>query len=272
MKSNLRTLLPITVVAVVALAALVVLFPDVVRLSLRGQPSAELTFAVIGDTENHRDLLEKTISLAEQKGAEFILHTGDISDQGNNEELSELAAISDQAALPIEAVIGNHELRTDPTGTPFVQRFGQRNRVAERRGYRIVLIDNADRTVGFSAETLRWLEQELSEHPDARYLLVFHRPFNLPLGALIGDDETPASRRSNETFLSLISRADVRAIFTGHLHLYLPYMLLNVPIYVTGGGGGEPQVALGGLGRQDNHFLLVRMVDGQPNIEVVPLR
>lgn len=272
MKSKLRTVLILIAVTIGAVVALTVLFPDVVRLGLRGQPPAELTFAVVGDTESHREQLAKTVALAQPRNASFILHTGDISANGTEPELDELREVVNQSPLPVDVVIGSHELRTDATGATFTDRFGQRNRIVERGQYRILLLDNADRLVGFGAETLAWLAQELNGHPSSRYILVFHRPFNLPLGAVFGDDETPTSRRSNEAFLSLISRADVRAIFTGHLHIYLPYKLLNVPVYVTGGGGGEPQTALGGLGRQGNHFLLVRVVAGQPRVEVVPVR
>lgn len=235
-----------------------------------GQPSG-LAFAVIGDSEGHADLLREALTRAKSLGAQFVLHTGDISEDGTPENLKQMSDVISQSDLEVTTAVGNHDIRSDSTRQLFASHFNPPNTAFDRDGYRFLILDNADRKVGFSDETLAFAEQDIQAHPDAHYILVFHRPFDLPLSALIGDDETPASRATNERFVTLIDRADVAAVFNGHLHLYLPYSFHGIRSFVTGGGGGEAQSVLGPLGSQEKHFLMVRETDGELRVEVVEL-
>ncbi len=258
-------------------ASAVILVPSLRRYSpLRQSSSTDatangLTFAVVGDTESHADLFQRVLEGSTARGAQFLLHTGDISEDGSLAGLKEMRSVADASGLPLFTVLGSHDIRTDPTGQSFRSLFNPPNLAFEAGGFRFLLLDNADRAVGFSQATLAWLEQDFADHPAAQYILAYHRPFNLPLSAIVGDDETPASRATNNRFLELMARVNVKTIFTSHLHIYLPYNLQNVPVYVSGGGGGEAQTALGPLGNQSPHFLLVKAKNGNLSVEVVRL-
>lgn len=230
-----------------------------------------LAFAVIGDTEGHADLFKAALAEAKSLGAEFVIHTGDISEDGSPENMARMAEVVAQSGIEVMTAVGNHDIRDDPTRQLFIERFNQPNLAFDRDQYRFLLLDNADRKVGFSDATLEFARRDFETHPNDRYVLVFHRPFDLPLAALVGDDETPASRMTNDIFLSLISQADISVVFNGHLHLYLPFTFHGIRAFVTGGGGGEAQSVLGPLGNQEKHFLMVRESGGQFRVEVVPL-
>ncbi len=233
--------------------------------------SPELVFAVVGDTESHATVYQRVLEEATRRGAQFVLHTGDITEQGTNDEFTAMRALENASGLNIQAAVGSHDIRTDETRGLFRQFYAHENRAVDLGGYRFVFLDNADRSIGFAPATLAWLKDELAQHSTTRYIIAFHRPFNLPLQSFIGDDEAPTSRRSNEKFLALLAEARVLGMFTGHLHLYLPYKIKTWPVYVTGGGGGEPQTALGSLGQQPKHFLLVRLRGEDLRVEVVRL-
>jgi hypothetical protein len=136
---------------------------------------------------------------------------------------------------------------------------------------RFVLLDNADRTVGFSAETLAWLNRDIEGHLSARYVIAFHRPFGIPFDSIIGDDETTASRATNEKLMKTLLNVRVMAIFTGHLHTYLPYTIDGIPTYITGGGGGPAQKGLAAFTKTSHHFLLVRVTGDALHAEMVKL-
>lgn len=232
----------------------------------------QLTFAVIGDTEGHEDVYRSALKIAKERGASFILHTGDVSADGTAADLQRMAQVGEESGLKITAAIGNHDTRDDGTSDLFRTYFNDPNTAFDRGGYRFLILDNANRKVGFSESTIAWLTQDLAAHPKTAYVIVFHRPFMLPFGAIFGDDETPASRPTNDRVIALLKTVKITAIFTGHLHIYLPYALEGMRVIVTGGGGGEPQAALGALGKHQQHFLLVQdQGNGELSAEVVPL-
>lgn len=225
---------------------------------LTNNEAASLKFAVIGDTEGHADIYASALRLAKERGATFVLHTGDVSEDGSPANLKLMSDVGRASGLDIFTAVGNHDIRDDETRELFVEHFNQPNMAFDRDGFRIIILDNAERKGGFSEATLQFLKDDLAAHPQARYIMVFHRPFGLPLSAILGDDETNASRATNEKFLTAIDGADIETIFTGHLHIYLPYSLAGFRSFVTGGGGGEAQAALGPLGDQSKHFLMVQ--------------
>lgn len=259
---------------VVAAAGALVFSPDgrsVLRLlsSSKSAQAPSVVFAVIGDTEGHADIYRTMVEEARSRGARFILHTGDVASEATRGEFLSMKTVTEDSHLPVFVAPGNHDVGDETGRAFFTSVFNNTNFAFDEGNFRFLILDNADRKVGFSVETLSWLEHDLRDHPDARYVIAFHRPFNLPLSSLLGDDETPASRASDARFIEIVRSAHVESYFTGHLHLYLPYRLDGIQAYVTGGGGGEPQPSLGLLNNQQRHFLLVRGNEHNLEVEVV---
>ncbi len=268
-----RALIVITVVFVAAAAAVAIRGTPFARIKTLVQPKpAPLMFAVIGDTETNNDLYETALNEAKRRGARFVLHTGDLIENGTDEEFIAARAVAERVGLPVHVAIGNHDYPDDFSRAPFERYVHAPNTVVEYGGIRFVILDNADRKIGFSETTLSWLEDELSAHASSPHVLVYHRPFDLPFSALTGDDETPVSRASNERFLSLLPLARIDMIFNGHVHAYVPYTLNGIRAYVTGGGGGEAQEAISLLANSEPHFLMATVRGGRIETEVVRIR
>ncbi|MFH0828559.1 MAG: metallophosphoesterase [Candidatus Kerfeldbacteria bacterium] len=238
--------------------------------TLTNRNVSELAFAVIGDTESNTDLYSRALSETKQSGAKFMIHVGDLTESGTEEEFKAIQDVEDSSGLPVYAAVGNHDIRDDPTAERFSRFANATNYAVEVEGIRFVFLNNAERKIGFSEETLAWLTREFSEHKGSRYILIYHRPFGLPFSDVTGDDETSASRKFNERFLELLSGKKIIAVFSGHLHTYVPYRVSGAPTYVTGGGGG----ALGTLETllsSEPHFLMVRVVGSEVRVEVEQL-
>ncbi len=229
------------------------------------------TFAVMGDTESHTDLYEQALAEAKARGAMLMIHTGDISDGGTADQFKALAAITNKSGVTVRVAVGNHDIAVDDTRALFASYFNTPNIAFDQGGLRFVILDNAHRTVGFSTATLAWLKKEIADNPHARYVIAYHRPFDIPFGSIVGDDETTASRKTNTEFKNLISKATVIAIFNGHLHTYLPYTINGIPTYITGGGGGPVQLGLAAFTKSAHHFLLVRVTGSTLHAETVKL-
>ena len=229
------------------------------------------TFAVIGDTESDLALYGRALAEAKRRGAALLVHAGDVTASGTAEEFKAISETTTSAGLRVYAAVGNHDIAVDATRGLFTKYLNEPNLAFNDGDLRFVLLDNADRKVGFSASTLAWLKDDIAGHPGARYVVAFHRPFDIPFDSITGDDETAASRATNEELKRILSSTDVAAIFTGHLHTYLPYAVDGVPAYITGGGGGKAQQGLAAFTKSAHHFLLVRLTGTSLHAEMVKL-
>jgi predicted phosphodiesterase len=229
-----------------------------------------ISFAVIGDNEGENSIYNSLIQkIANDKSIQFVIHVGDATSQGSQEELTALQILYKQLGLtiPVYAVPGNHDIKADPSLTIWKTEIGNPWRSIDINNIHLVLLDNANRKVGFPSEELDWLERDLSAVSNNKtIILAYHRPFNYPLASIVGDDETTASRKTNERFLDIIKKYPIAHIFTGHIHTSLDYTMTlekdadgnvtkSVPVTISGGGGQPPQSGFGGLLPEKYHAL-----------------
>lgn len=231
----------------------------------------EWQFAVIGDTEDMHPVTQRMLDDMQKQNIDFVVHLGDISSAGEAERMKEVRDAFAQLSVPTYYVPGNNDLIFDES-------LGERsssvydaviqqplNQYIEHNNARLLLLDNAYRKYGFRESMLTWLKTQLAEHTAPLYTFVFfHRPLHLPLEDIFGDDETPLSRTHNDSFLQILSGITVDYIFNGHIHLYIPYTVQNIPVVVSGGGGAYPQKILGGESAAYFHYLIVHVPNAEP--------
>lgn len=222
-------------------------------------------FAVAGDSEGGADVFAKIVERINQSDARLFVHLGDLTDAGTTEQMATAKAQLAQLHMPFYATLGSHEIRNDPERTEFTTTFNAPRLSFVERNAHFILLDNADRKVGFADDELDWLETELKNFQCpttfARCFtfLFFHRPVPAELFALFPDDETAASRASNQRFLKILQRHPVDRIFSGHIHAYFNYDLSSTPVTISGGAGSPPQEFLANLFGSDAlfHYLVV---------------
>lgn len=232
----------------------------------------QLVFAVFGDNEGTGPVLDAIIEQINARNPDFIVNVADLTSHAETGEFAQVAEAFRRFRAPVYTVVGNNDILGDSARTLWRGAFGQERWYSFTAGdAHFVFLDNADRRVGFPEEELSWLRADLAASTAKETFLFFHRPFGLPLEDIVGDDETPASRASNEEFREILRTAAVSHIYTGHVHTYLPFTLEGIPATVTGGGGALPQRLLGGEASAFYHFLIVTV--GQDGIqqELVPI-
>ncbi len=252
----------------------------------RVQPS--VIFAVIGDNEGdnptYRNLIQQ---ITANPDVEFILHVGDLVANGGTAELAAIQKLHTELGVrvPVYAVPGNHDTIDDPNRAAFASAFGTTPRSINVENVHLVLLDNAERKVGFTDATLAWLEDDLSAWEKRKpasgvTLLAYHRPFAYPLADILGDDETRTSRASNERFLEVLAKHTVTQIFTGHVHTAITYAMVTardntnkpsqtIPVTVSGGGGQPIQTAFGALLKTEFHALVVTVTEGNLTTKII---
>ncbi|MDP2790078.1 MAG: metallophosphoesterase [bacterium] len=250
-----------------------------------------VTFAVISDNEgdnpDYRDLIKQIVA---DKDVQFLLHLGDATNRGGNTELKALQTLHSELGLiiPVYAVPGNHDIKDDANRLAFQNAFGKLPRSIDIQNLHLVLLDNADRKVGFTSSELDWLKKDLADSPSRRLadsvtILAYHRPFAYPLAELFGDDETRTSRKTNDRFLAILAQNPVQQVFTGHIHTAFDFAMVTqsdatnravqtVPVTISGGGGQPIQSAFGGLVKENFHWLKVTVTGQEIQTELKPSR
>jgi len=240
--------------------------------------SHPLTFAVIGDNEGDNAIFDSLIQgIVGNPDISFILHVGDLTDGGGKQKVQQMKdrMVSLGVSVPIYAVPGNHDIKNDTNATEFAETFQALPSSVDIENLHLILLDNAERKIGFTQDTLDWLSQDLEAAKGKIIAIAFHRPFGYPLAQAFGDDETRVSRESNEKFLQLLYGYDIAHIFTGHIHTYLDFPLIiqgedgskkSIPTTVSGGGGQPIQEALSSFMNEDYHYLVVTVEDGKISV------
>lgn len=232
-------------------------------------PKADLQFAVVGDNHGTNEIYRTIIDEIKDQPNAFLLNLADTSENGRVEEFAAVNKLEATLPFPVYHVIGAHDIKTDPTRASFSSAFAVDSWMSVDVGaLHLVLLDNADRLVGFPAASLDWLEQDLAAHRSQPTVIAYHRPFDLPLANLLGDDETKTSRSANDRFVTIIKQyPNVQAIFSAHVHQYIPYSIAGIPAYVSGGGGDPNQTIFGGATNNNFHYLIVTVRGSEVSVD-----
>ncbi len=284
--------------------------------TLPDEPNAPLRFAVLGDSRASRALFSKApaaapgyrevLQAAQEAGARFVLHTGDLLIDGRQENqwpdhLNHEQPIA--AELPILYALGNHD---DGPGEGDGQYFNKlysypRNpethsedfyRFQTASALFVVLTPYSFDEKDFAVQT-RFLEASLEGDSHPWRFVMLHTPlYTCPMriaGRRTGHkpDESGAGR----VWEPVIVRHGVDAVFSGHNHIFElfgpqdptrpPASHLDGPIHITSGGAasgdslmlGKPdEDCPGRLAASDHfHLVLLTLESGTMRVEYLDL-
>jgi 3',5'-cyclic AMP phosphodiesterase CpdA len=191
-----------------------------------------LTFAVVGDSRDNPAVYERVLNSVAASGALFLVHTGDLVNQGTESQWREFEQTMAGFALPFYPVPGNHDglagklegylAHSGALAAHYSLDYGQ---------VHLALADSHNG--GVNAEELDWLRQDLSATSQPVKIVVLHHPPFDP------DGTTHIMAYGNEGFLSLMKELGVNYVFAGHIHAFAQAER-NGTLYVYTGGGGAP--------------------------------
>ncbi|MDE8651656.1 metallophosphoesterase [Novosphingobium sp. H3SJ31-1] len=168
---------------------------------------------------------------------DLLLLTGDLTEYGDAQSYALLNEALSVCPFPIWPAVGNHDVRAAllaaypqvPAADGFVQY------ALEAQGLRLIVLDTLEegRHGGAFCETrARWLDAELSAHPDTPTLLVMHHPpFASGLVWLDSDEDESWIGRFRE---AIAGHAQVGGVISGHLHRTIHTVLDSVAYTVVG--------------------------------------
>lgn len=136
-----------------------------------------------GDNANPtEDLLRSVAQINATDGLDFVLVTGDLTDEGDRESLEHVKSCLDLLKVPYYTILGNHETKWSASGcTAFSEVFGSERFAFEHKGVLFLgfnsgpLMRMADGHV--APQDIAWLRAELANTgPDKPVILVTHYP------------------------------------------------------------------------------------------------
>jgi 3',5'-cyclic-AMP phosphodiesterase len=223
---------------------------------------ADYTFVVMGDSRGDDAVFRKALATAAAYKPLFILHGGDISENGSREELDHFLDVVREEIpnLPLFVVLGNHERDRKL----FEEKIGPRNFVidSQRLNSLVIAVDNAD--YALKSPALSYLREHL-KHKRATAFVAMHVP--------------PKTERWDwHTFsdggaelVRLIGERKPDMVFFSHVHQYAGGVIAGVPAIITG-GAGAPLVGKEKFpGEPLHHLIVVRVRQGKVSAEMVRL-
>jgi predicted phosphodiesterase len=220
----------------------------------------DITFAVCGDSRSNPDIYRQVLAAVVADGCEFLIHTGDLVDEGTESQWQGFQEVMAGFTLPFYPVPGNHDGLVGEldgylqySGAPAAHYSFDREKV------HFTLADSHHG--GITASELSWLREDLGATGQPVKIVVLHHPPFDPDGT----DYVMAF--GNETFMALMTEQDVDYVFAGHIHAYARGERDGVTYVITGGAGAP-------LYTQDHpqafhHYLRVTVLDEALTVEVI---
>lgn len=253
-------------------------------VTIRRPPCAgkagEVRFSFVTDTQQDAALSGRFARRVASRGADFVLHGGDVVQVGGSEEqwsdiLNELSSFA--GSVPLVTAAGNHEYIFDSEGELLAKYLGLKD---ERSWYRFssgpvdVFVLNSCYAFDRDRRTAQvvWLRGELErstrERPEAWRLVLFHHPpYSLGVGhsPWFWKREYEVMRRY---YVPAFEELGVDLVLSGHTHLYERSLKEGVHYVVGGAAGG----IMGWFGGENPYSQLSKQVRTVSHIEANPRR
>ncbi|QDU54931.1 metallophosphoesterase [Aeoliella mucimassa] len=174
---------------------------------------------------------------------EFVLSVGDLI-EGYTEDRDEVEkqwteflGFIDQMDMRFFFVAGNHDVTNPTMQKIWREHFGRSWYSFDYKNVHFVCLCSEDPVNRIGDEQLEWLQNDLNEHADARWTLVFlHKPlWTYAERQLAADNQDKTNWKRVEGML--VDRP--HTVFSGHIHHYVQYKRNNQEYFAlatTGGG------------------------------------
>ncbi len=226
------------------------LAPGTTRFRWRAPDAADprpFRFGLLSDVQEAIDRVSDVYDrINAEPGLRFLLGAGDLTEQGEREELERFQTELLRLRLPYFTTLGNHELGQTPT--KYHDYFGRGNFQFEFRGVTFTLLDSASATI--DPQVYDWLEDWLTRGRGRTHIVAMHIPPFDPMGVRNG---AFGSRAEAAKLVSRLARGGVDLTLYGHVHSFYAFDNAGIPAFISGGGGAIPE-RFDAMGR---HFMVI---------------
>lgn len=181
----------------------------------------------------------------------FVAHTGDIMNDNitDPDVVGEALAALAELEVPIYFCAGNHDISgwlPEEEVAAYTRDFGDLVYCHDHEQVRFIFAFTIPLEIGLEVagyHPLGEIEALLKEADGGPAVILLHNP---PLSERLNPGDSLWRREAAAEWDGLLSRYDVRAVLSGHLHSDEFYWLGNTPLYITPSvynHGGRPQTS-----------------------------
>lgn len=167
----------------------------------------------------NKDLLQKAVDKAKSESADVIVHVGDISNLGLEEDLSDAKAILDNSGVKYYAIPGDRDLWKTVGTENFESVFGEDFHTFEVGGFKFVMLDNSANYSVIDGEVVGEFESELGGAEFVFLSQPLYHPNNIVMGVVDGETVVKVKEQADE-LLGMIRNSKVEAVIAGDHHSF----------------------------------------------------
>jgi Icc protein len=199
--------------------------------------SGSFRFALMSDVQEAIDRIQDVYQVINaEPELDFLLGAGDLTEDGEVDELSRFQSELATLDVPYYTTLGNHELGERPPA--YQAWFGRANFQFVHHGVYFTLLDSANATIDPLVGD--WLDPWLANGRQSLHVVAMHIPPFDPVGTR---NAGFASRAEAAALLAKLAEAGVDLTLYGHVHAYYSFQNAGIPAFISGGGGAAPELA-----------------------------
>lgn len=222
-------------------------------IPLVGPEAQEFRFIVFGDFRTSRrdrpynDNLLSILREIETIHPDLVISTGDAyygyggTFERFRNEIEYFEAMFRKISIPFFNVIGNHEVAGGGKREDFIkERFGNLYGSFDYGNSHFIILNTEEKGKEgmIKGEQLEWLKKDLTSNKDARNIFIFmHRPMFSAVDPELIFGKSFRDKKNRDYLHALFKEFKVKAVFSGHEHLYSETFRDGVRYIITGGGG-----------------------------------
>ncbi len=188
----------------------------------------------------------------------FVVSAGDLAHDGTTSQMRRFRDVLFQLNIPFYGTPGNHDTY-DGQYAYWRTIFGRASFTFRYKGATFIFADSSGATI--EERVYGWLKSWVPASGSDVQFFISHYPAIDPCGARNGGF---SSRNEAYKLIAILGGGDVEAIFNGHIHSYYHFDTAGIDTYISGGGGGHPEL-YDGVGR---HYLKVTVNAGSGSYSV----
>ena len=203
---------------------------------------SDFQFVVFGDTRTRHDLHRRVIGAVEKANPDFVLHTGDLVQDGREAPLwttffdIEGCLLKKTVFFP---ALGNHERNSAhfreffSIGKPYYSFDWGSAHFSVINSDVANAAELAEERQAFWLEQREWLEADLkaSQKADFRFVVMHHPPIT------VNSDRGGHVSKETPLLMPMFEQYKVTAVLAGHDHNYQRHVKNGIQYIITGGGG-----------------------------------
>ena len=196
-----------------------------------------LRIALVSDSANENDFLEKALGIAKGKGINFVIGLGDWTEVGTLEELRGAKKVFDNSGLEYFVTAGDHDLwdsrnRGEDALLNFGDVFGNSSQSFDRENVRFVILDDSDIYLGISSDDWAQMSETLSDESELKFVFAHKTPFHPSSAHILGADSQEVSAQA-QNLIDLLEEKEVDGFFSGDLHFFAKFKSPSGSVRIT---------------------------------------